>query len=121
MSGRNYYVTTLGEWRRNAHRFSVSHFVRAGFLDVRGAGTEGAEAVTAASAVLVLAEGDEGLHNELLRDQAWESLPHPLGNRAVSDQAAKALAGLGVQKGATTFEVAEAAAKTHPMMRYQVL
>jgi hypothetical protein len=68
----------------------------------------------------VLVEGDEGVHNELQGDAAWESLPHPLGNRAVSSRVAAALAGHGVREGATTYEVAEAIGRAHPVMRYQV-
>jgi hypothetical protein len=120
MAGKAYYLTTLGEWRRQAHRFETSHFVRLDFVRVTGGTPERINAADAACPVLVLAEGDEGLHNELLGTSAWESLPHPLGNRGVSDRVAKALAGFGVREGATTFEVAEAAGNAHPLLRYQV-
>lgn len=120
MAGKAYYLTTLGEWKRQAHRFAASHFARLEFVGISGSGPEGIEAVEAACPVLVLAEGDEGLHNELLVNSHWESLPHPLGNRGISDKVAKALAGYGVSQGATTFEAAEAVGKAHPLMRYQV-
>jgi len=68
----------------------------------------------------VLVEGDEGVHNKLQNDEAWESLPHPLGNRAVSRCVVAALAGLGVREGATTYEVADAVGRAHPVMRYRV-
>jgi len=77
-------------------------------------------AAAASSSVLVLVEGDEGIHNELQGNPGWESLPHPLGNRAVSDRVVAALIGHGLREGATTYEVIEAIARVHPIMRYQV-
>lgn len=118
--GKSYYLTTLGEWRRKAHRFHSSHFVQARFSSAAGHSLEGADAAAATSSVLVLVEGDEGMHNELQGDPGWESLPHPLGNRAVSERVVAALVGHGVREGATTYEVAEAMARAHPVMRYQV-
>lgn len=120
MRGKSYYLTTLGEWRRKAHRFHSSHFVQARFSSATGHSLEGAEAAAATSSVLVLVEGDEGIHNELQGNPGWESLPHPLGNRAVSDRVVAALIGHGVREGATTYEVVEAIARAHPVMRYQV-
>ncbi len=120
MYGKSYYLTTLGEWRRKVHRFCASHFVQARFSSAVGHGLEGVEAAVATSSVLVLVEGDEGIHNNLQNDPGWESLPHPLGNRAVSDRVVAALIGHGVRQGATTYEVTEAIAKVHPVMRYRV-
>ena len=44
MHGKNYYTTTLGEWRRKAHLFTSSHFVQVRLSGVTHATPEGAEA-----------------------------------------------------------------------------
>lgn len=110
MTGRAYYLTTLGEWKRLAARFVNSHWVAA----------DPSTPVDDASPVLVLIEGDESVHLDLERHPSFESLPHPLSNRAVSEFAAERLAGHGVSPGATTFEVAEAVARAHPLLRHRV-
>ena len=110
MSGRAYYLTTLGEWKRLAARFAQSHWVVADpFAPVNGA-----------SHILVLVEGDESVHLELEGQPSFELLPHPLSNRALSERVIAKLSRHGVPPGATTFELAEAVARAHPLLRHRV-
>jgi hypothetical protein len=132
MTGKRYYITTLGAWRAHAPRFANSHFI---VLDapqeVSGAsGTTGgegncaaalrADASADATPILVLVEGDEGAHLALEDEPAFEALPHPLAQKAISPAAQAALAGHGVAPGATAFEAAEAVARIHPLLRHRV-
>lgn len=110
MTGKAYYITTLGDWQRHAARFVTSHWLA---LD----GGSHPEAVTR---ILVLVEGDEGAHNALDDDPAFEPLPHPLAQKPISSAAQAALAPHGVAAGATTFETAEALARVHPLLRHRV-
>ncbi|MGH9702069.1 MAG: hypothetical protein ACRD4K_01745 [Candidatus Acidiferrales bacterium] len=110
MKGRAYYFTTLGEWRRHAHRFGNSHWVAADL----------AAGITGSSKILVLIEADEGAHLSLERHPGFEALPHPLSEKSVSASIAENLAAHGVASGATTFDVAEAAAQTHPLLRHRI-
>jgi hypothetical protein len=110
MTGRAYYLTTLGEWNRHAGRFANSHWVAA----------DPSSALTDASDILVLVEGDESVHLALEQDPAFEPLPHPLSNRPVSDRVAAKLAAHGVAPGSTTFDLAEVVAHAYPLLRHRV-
>lgn len=110
MNGRAYYLTTLGEWRQHADRFGNSHWVAA----------DPAAEASETSRILVLIEADEGAHLSLERHPGFEALPHPLSEKPVSSPIAEILAGHGVAPGATTFDVAEVVAQTHPLLRHRV-
>ena len=105
MTGKAYYITTLGDWRRQAARFAHSHYM---LLD-ESAGT-----------IITVVEADEGTHLALEDDPAFEALPHPLAQRPVSAAAQAALAPHGVALGATTFDAAEALARLHPLLKHRV-
>jgi len=115
MTGKSYYITTLGEWQRHAARFANSHFIA---LDPR-AGDENTPPEAAAK-ILVLIEADEGVHLSLEGEPAFQALPHPLAQKPISDAAQSALAPHGVAPGATTFDAAEAVARVHPLLRHRV-
>jgi hypothetical protein len=113
MHGRTYYLTTLDAWQRSSPRFASSHFAHA---------DPGASSSAPPGTIMIVAfvEADEGVHNALAVDSEWESLPHPLSNKPVSARVAAALAAHGVAAGATTFDVAEAISRAHPILRYRV-
>ena len=113
MTAKAYYLTTLGNWTRHAARFSNSHWLA---LD----NTAGAPPPTDATRILLLAEGDEGAHLTLEDDAAFEALPHPLAQQPLSATAHAALGPLGIAPSATTYDVAEAAARVHPLLRHRV-
>lgn len=126
MTGKRYYLTTLGAWRRHAPRLVNSHFV---ILGVRpDPSTDQSSAGNCAPSgdpddaisILALVEADEGAHLALEDDVAFEALPHPLIQRPISDAAQSALAAHGVRPGATTFDAAEVLARVHPLLRHQV-
>jgi hypothetical protein len=134
LTGKRYYITTLGAWHKHAPRFANSHFIvldapqsasgAAGTTTSR-AGNCAAPPLTAdaspdASPILVLVEGDEGAHLALEDEPAFEALPHPLAQKAISPAAQAALAVHGVAPGATTFDAAEAVARIHPLLRHRV-
>ncbi|MGA3294317.1 MAG: hypothetical protein ABSE45_10100 [Candidatus Acidiferrales bacterium] len=110
MTGKAYYMTTLGDWQRHASRFANSHWLALG----------GDAQPNEATHVLVLIEADEGVHLSLEDDAAFEPLPHPLAQKPISDAAQAALAPHGVPPGATTFDAAEAVARVHPLLRHRV-
>jgi hypothetical protein len=107
MTGKSYYITSLADWQRCAHRFAQSHWVT---LD----------APDAAAKILVLVEADEGVHLALEDDPAFEALPHPLAQKPVSAAVQAALAPHGVASGATTFEATEVLARIHPLLKHRV-
>ncbi|HXZ14208.1 MAG TPA: hypothetical protein VEG64_17610 [Candidatus Sulfotelmatobacter sp.] len=113
MTGRCYYLTTLGDWKKYAARCSTSHWV-----SLAGAGADAAPDDSAQ--VLCLVEADEGVHLALEDDKSWEALPHPLAQKPISPAVQAALAPLGVAPGATTFDAAESAARVHPLLRHRV-
>jgi hypothetical protein len=124
MTGKAYYLTTLGDWQRHAARFANSHFivlqedsVGAGFKSALTADTLAADR---RAKILVLIEADEGVHLSLEDEPAFEPLPHPLAQKPISDAAQAALAPHGVAPGATTFDAAEAVARLHPLLRHRV-
>jgi hypothetical protein len=138
MTGKRYYLTTIGAWHRHAGRFANSHWLALGTAspgsdsasaqDITPAGTAccaptepGVAASEADSTrILVLIEGDEGAHLALEDDAAFEALPHPLAQKPISEAAQAALAVFGVAPGATTFDAAEAVATAHPLLRHRV-
>jgi hypothetical protein len=113
MTGRTYYLTTLGAWRRNACRYANSHWVPA------DPSMNTAE-INAATTVLALVEADEGAHLALEQDAKFEALPPVLAAGPVSTEVAMALSKYGLAAGATTLDVAEAVGRVHPLMRYRV-
>jgi len=125
MTGKRYYMTTLGDWQRHAARFANSHYIVLDG-DVVGAGFKPAptDEMTAppgdAAKILVLIEADEGVHLSLEDDSAFDPLPHPLAQKPISEAAQAALAAHGVAPGATTFDAAEAVARLHPLLRHRV-
>jgi hypothetical protein len=108
MTGRCYYLTTLGDWQRHSARFANSHWLAL------------SEAPDESSPILALIEADEGTHLALEDDAAFEALPHPLAQKPISEAAQAALASHGVTPGATTFDVAEVVSRAHPLLRHRV-
>jgi len=147
MTGKRYYITTLGSWRAHASRFANSHFI---LLDAPHAAinaTEKADAIAKvldcargegncspsrapgdsashtpddAAPILVLIEANEGAHLALEDEPAFEGLPHPLAQKPISAAAQSALAAHGLAPGATTFDATEAVARVHPLLRHRV-
>jgi hypothetical protein len=122
MMGKRYYVTTREAWQKNAARFLNSHWIDLGFSpggEVQACASD-SKAAEPPTHILLLVEGDEGAHLALEDDPAFEALPHPLAAKGISDQARAALASLGVKRKALTFDVAELAARVHPLLRHRV-
>jgi hypothetical protein len=117
MTGKRYYLTTLDAWHRHAARFVNSHWLA---LSAAAATVAAGDVATDATPILVLIEADEGAHLALEDDTAFEGLPHPLGQKPISEAAQTALAAFGVAPGATTFDAAEAVATAHPLLRHRV-
>jgi hypothetical protein len=115
MTGKRYYITTLGDWQRYAARFATSHFI---VLDSTASANDSPPENGAR--ILALIEADEGAHLAIEDDAAFEALPHPLAQKPISDAAQSALAAHGVAPGATTFDAAEAVARVHPLLRHRV-
>jgi hypothetical protein len=113
MIGKSYYLTTLGDWKRHAGRFANSHWLAVGGVAANVAPDD-------SSPILALIEADEGVHLALEDDAAFEALPHPLAQKPISGAAQAALAAHGIAPGATTFDVAEAIARAHPLLRHRV-
>ena len=116
MTGRRYYITTLADWHRYAHRFANSHWLALHNDDSAIASRE----LAAATRIIVLVDADEGVHLALDDDDAFEALPHPFAPKAISHAAHEALAAHGVAPGSTTFDAAEAIARAHPLLRPRV-
>jgi hypothetical protein len=141
MTGKLYYLTTLGAWRDHAGRFATSHFIaldsRTADLGTKGLGAPpfdfkggelgapedraaGDRAPDDSARILVLVEADEGAHLALEDDARFEALPHPLVQKPISHAARAALAAHDIPYGATTFDVAEAVSRAHPLLRHRV-
>jgi hypothetical protein len=118
MTGKCYYITTLGAWRRHATRFVNSHWVT--LNETAPAAVTDGPVSDDATPIIVLVEADEGAHLALEDDAACEALPHPLAQKPISQAARAALASHGIPYGATTFDVAEAVGRAHPLLRYRV-
>lgn len=112
MTGRLYFLTTLGAWRRNAARLEESHFVTAGATASSGESDE--------TEILALITADESTHLSLENNAEFEALPHPLSRTPVSQRVSAALVPFGVAPGDDTFTVAEKMARTHPLLRHRV-
>jgi hypothetical protein len=115
MTGKSYYLTTVGAWQRHATRFAGSHFVALGAPKMGSSGSASAD-----TPILVLVEADEGVHLALENDTSFTALPHPLAEKPIPENALAALAGHGVNSGATTFDVATALSRVHPLLRHRV-
>lgn len=121
MTGKRYYIATREAWQKHAARFVNSHWIELGSSWCGEAASASVSAGTEAPAqILVLVEGDEGAHLTLEDDPAFEALPHPLAQKAISEISSAALASLGVKPTAQTFDVAEIAAQIHPLLRHRV-
>ena len=134
MTGRRYYITTLADWHRHAHRFANSHWLALSDDDSATASREVTDAPCAVGAnpvahdaqpsgttrIVVLIDADEGVHLALDDDATFEALPHPFAPKAISHAAHEALATHGVTPGSTTFDAAEAIARAHPLLRPRV-
>jgi hypothetical protein len=112
MTGKRYYLTTLGDWQRHAARFANSHFIA---LDAPPDSP-----AHDATQIFALVEADEGAHLALEDDAGFEALPHALMQKPISDRAQAALAPFGLAPGATTFDAAEILARFHPLLRHRV-
>ena len=124
MTGKSYYITTLGEWQRHAARFANSHFIalapRALDENTLAEARSAAAALNADAKILVLIEADEGVHLSLEAEPAFEALSHPLAQKPISEVAQSAFGPHGIPPGATTFDASEAVARVHPMLRHRV-
>ena len=119
MTGKRYYITTLGDWKRHAASFANSHWI-ALHQQESAAPEEASQSESDATPILLLVEADEGAHSSLEDDSAFEALPHPLSQKPISAAAHAALASHGVRPGASTFEAAETIADIHPLLRHRV-
>ena len=117
MTGRRYYITTLADWHRHAHRFANSHWLALSGGDNSAIASK---SLAHATRIIVLIDADEGVHLALDDDAAFEALPHPFAPKAISHSAHEALAAHGVTPGSTTFDAAEAIARAHPLLRPRV-
>jgi hypothetical protein len=115
MTGKAYYLTSLGDWQRHAARFANSHW-----LALDPAAPLESAVPNNATRILVLIDANEGIHLTLEDDPAFEALPHPLAQKSISGAAQSALAPHGVAPGATTIDAAEALARIHPLLRHRV-
>ena len=124
MTGKGYYITTLGDWKRRAGSFANSHWLllEAAEDDTRQPDEKGVpiETIKESDRILVLVEADEGMHASLEDDESYEALPHPLSQKPISDAALAALAAHGVTSGASTFEATEIISRVHPLLRHRV-
>jgi len=124
MTGKAYYLTTLAALARHSARLNSSHWLALvpGGEPVPAIGEPDSAvmALPATAQILALIEADEGAHLALEGDPDFQALPHPLAQRPISPEAQTALASYGVGLGATTFEVAEAVANFHPLLRHRV-
>jgi len=124
MTGKAYYLTTLGALQRHSARLNTSHWLA---LVPNGepvpaiCESDASEMEVPESAqILALIEADEGAHLALEDDADFQALPHPLAQRPISPEAQAALASYGVRPGATTFDATELVARVHPLLRHRV-
>ncbi len=124
MTGKAYYLTTLGALQRHSARLNTSHWLA---LVPSGEPVpaicepdSAAMALPETAQILALIEADEGAHLALEDDADFQALPHPLAQRSISPEAQAALAAYGVAPGATTFDAAETVAQFHPLLRHRV-
>ena len=121
MTGKRYYLTTLGAWQRHAPRFVSSHFIILEPSDTTEEGTPyNAPVVNNEDQIIVFVEADEGAHLALEDEPVFEALPHTLTQKPISNTAHAALAQHGINSGTTTFDAAEVLARVHPLLRHCV-
>lgn len=124
MTGKAYYLTTLGALQRHSARLNTSHWLalvpNGEPVPAIGEPDSSEMALLEAAQILALIEADEGAHLALQDDTEFQVLPHPLAQRPISTAAQEALAPYGVAPGATTFDAAEAVAQFHPLLRHRV-
>jgi hypothetical protein len=143
MTGRRYYLTTIGAWRRHAARCAETHFVAVSAPEEQyGHGSIASQetakgnvvsvertlarlgeqvcATEEATQILALIDADEGAHLAIENDAEFETLPHPLARVPVSQRVSAALAPFGVAHGDDTFTVAEKLARVNPLLRHRV-
>jgi len=122
MTGKRYYIATREAWHRHAPQFLTSHWIELGSssADEGKAGGSTLLRPEPPARILVLVEGDEGAHLALEDDPAFEALPHALAQKLISGGAHSALASLRLAANASTFDVAEAAGRVHPLLRHRV-
>jgi hypothetical protein len=118
MTGKRYYMTTLGAWQRHAGRFANSHWLA--LNETASTGISDGCVADDGRPIIVVVEADEGAHLALEDDAAFEALPHPLAQKPISQSVRDALASHDVPYGATTFDVAEAVGRAHPLLRHRV-
>lgn len=115
MLSRQYYLTTLGAWRKRLSLFSGSHFVALATPEAREKAGAADEA-----AVIALIAADEAAHIALEHDSDFEALPHPLVRVPVSARVAAALAPFGIAPTDDTFAVSTKLARIHPLLRHRI-
>ena len=122
MTGKLYYITTIGDWKRCAEVFANSHWIT---LEAPAAAS--AESADVGSCeigesirIIVLIETDEGIHGMLEGDAAFEALPHPLSPKPISDVTRLALASRGIANAVSTFEATEALGQIHPLLKARI-
>jgi hypothetical protein len=124
MTGKAYYLTTLGALQRHSARLNTSHWLalvpNGEPVPAIGEPDSSAMALAETAQILALIEADEGAQLALEDDADFQALPHPLAQRAIPQAAQEALAAYGVTAGANTFDAAEAVAKFHPLLRHRV-
>jgi hypothetical protein len=136
MTGKRYYITTLGAWRAHAPQAASNAAEKADAPKSSPAASTSASGEgncspshapdgplntpDDATLILALVEADEGAHLALEDAPAFEALPHPLAQKPISEAAQSALAAHGIALGATTFDAAEAVARIHPLLRHRV-
>ena len=126
MTGKGYYITTIGDWKRRAGAFANSHWLLLDEEQLPESSSPSAgqgvsvDGLNESARILVLVEADEGTHGSLEDDASFEVLPHPLSQKAISDVAQGALAVHGVRSGASTFEATEIVSRVHPLLKHRV-
>jgi hypothetical protein len=131
MTGRCYYVTTIGNWKRHAGSFANSHWLLLApdsendqelrdTPSAKGKVPPSIERVSDTARIIVLVEADEGTHGLLEDDPSFTALPHPLSSKPIPSVLRSALAKDGVSPGASTFEIAETMSRSHPLLRHRV-
>ena len=122
MTGKLYYLTTIGDWGRYAEVFANSHWIildTATAIRVQNADTGTCE-IDGSTRIVALIETDEGIHGMLESDAAFDALPHPLSPKPISDTTRRALSLHGIPEAASTFEATEALGQIHPLLKTRV-